>query len=111
MSGPSRHFLVYNVDTGEILSKKQYHSSKEALTDYALKHNNPDVNINDVQAIKWWGEHKDIWNSIDEIHYEEKIIKQKILNYQVFRLSMLKSSYGDRIPLRTLWHYYPKTLK
>ena len=109
---PNRRFLVYNVVTGVILDDYPYKTSKEALQHNAATHNtNIQAEPKDIEALKWWKQHKAIWNNIDEIKLEEKIINASIINYKVFRTSMLKSGYGNTIPLRTLWHYYPEKLQ
>lgn len=111
VSGKIRYFLVYNPETGEILDNKQYNTSKDALSTYAKKHNyyqNTDLTKKQQkQATAWWKKHQDLLKSIQEIQMEERIIKQPILNYKLFRTTLLKEGHGVNIPLRTLWYYLP----
>lgn len=112
VSGKIRYFLVYNPETGEILDNKPYKTSKDALSAYTTKHNyyqHPQlIKGQQKQAIIWWKKHQNLLENIKEIQMEEEIIGQPILDYQLFRISLLEEGHGSNIPLRTLWYYLPE---
>lgn len=104
-----QRYLVYDVDSGEILDDNAgqgYPDKKTALATYVLRHNqHRQIDTPDLTSAvnSWWDNHPDIKDSIEEIKLEEAIIKSTILDYQTFRKSLLHSGYQKRIPIRNLY--------